>query len=65
MSSLSTIPKPSFIAEVPSSSDPTTKYHIYVGEGGRFECDCPDYQYRRKALGQDCKHIKMVKEAYE
>ena len=28
-------------------------------------CSCPDYQYRRGRLGQDCKHMAQLREAVE
>jgi len=29
---------------------------------GRWVCDCPDWQNRRRLEGTDCKHIRIVKE---
>jgi len=47
------------LAEIASSTGDGSVYHIgYSDIIKRFTCDCPDWQYRRLATGENCKHIK-------
>lgn len=46
--------------DVPSQEDPWKTYRVtFDGEG--FSCSCPDYLYRARRGGRDCKHIYAVK----
>jgi len=46
--------------DVPSQEDPSKTYRVtFDGEG--FSCSCPDYLYRARREGRDCKHIYAVK----
>ena len=44
-------------------STPTSKIYLVSWLKGmnRWGCTCPDFQHRRAANGQDCKHIKALR----
>ncbi|GBC71235.1 ATP-dependent RNA helicase RhlB [Candidatus Calditenuaceae archaeon HR02] len=48
--------------DVPSQEDPSKTYRVTF-DGEKFTCTCPDYVYRAKKQGRDCKHIYAVKVA--
>jgi len=44
----------------------TVRYELlYSRIMKRWLCSCPDYQLRRQAKGEDCKHIRKLKEILE
>ena len=43
------------IKTVQSFTDPTKKYYVTA-----TACSCPDFQFRRKARGQKCKHMRKM-----
>ena len=48
---------------IPSFSSRRKLYHVRMsGIFGRWACDCPDWQNRRRLDGTDCKHVAKVKE---
>jgi len=48
---------------IPSFSSRRKLYHVRMsGIFGRWVCDCPDWQNRRRLEGTNCKHIRIVKE---
>ena len=51
---------------VPSSRRRVAPYSVrYSGSFGRWICNCPDWWNRKIHTGEDCKHIKQVKEWLE
>jgi len=43
-------------------------YKLDDHDGAKWTCTCPDYIYRKAAIGGECKHIKaqkMGKKAWE
>ena len=51
------------IWHIPSFSSRRKLYHVRMsGIFGRWVCDCPDWQNRRRLDGTDCKHVSQVKE---
>ncbi|MEM4384412.1 MAG: DEAD/DEAH box helicase, partial [Candidatus Caldarchaeum sp.] len=48
--------------DIPSQEDPTKTYRVTF-DGEKFSCTCPDYTFRAKKMGKDCKHIYAVKVA--
>jgi len=37
------------------------EYHPVIGtESGQWECDCPDWMYRKRRTGEPCKHIRRA-----
>lgn len=50
-------------AEVPSMSGGKQTYYVDSHITGRWRCTCMDYINRRQYKGEDCKHIKIVKQA--
>lgn len=47
---------------IPSSTTPDMKYTVSMLEDRTFICTCPDYEHRRKAKGEECKHIQDAQE---
>jgi hypothetical protein len=51
------------IWNIPSFSSRRKLYHVrHSGIFGRWVCDCPDWQNRRRLDDTDCKHVSQVKE---
>lgn len=48
--------------DIPSQEDPTKTYRVTF-DGEKFSCTCPDYTFRARKMGKDCKHIYAVKVA--
>lgn len=46
--------------KVKSSSTPDTLYDVTISDKGVISCTCKDYIFRKKKLGQLCKHGKYV-----
>ena len=40
----------------------TFNNNIYEVDKNFKTCTCPDFVYRKSKLGQECKHIKLVKQ---
>jgi hypothetical protein len=49
---------------VRSKRDPNRSYTVYISQGGKLFCSCPDFVYRRQKTGQECKHIREVRVQY-
>ena len=46
---------------IPSFSSKRKTYNVhYSGIYGRWCCDCPDWQNRRRLDGTNCKHVAQV-----
>ncbi|GBC71564.1 hypothetical protein HRbin02_01349 [Candidatus Calditenuaceae archaeon HR02] len=50
------------IWEVPSQEDPSKTYGGTF-DGERFTCTCPDFTFRAKKQGRECKHIYAIRVA--
>ncbi|MEM2233755.1 MAG: helicase-related protein [Nitrososphaerota archaeon] len=48
--------------EVPSQEDPSKTYRVTF-DGERFTCTCPDFTFRARKQGRECKHIYAVRVA--
>lgn len=48
---------------VPSESRPGIWWTVRRRTDGSYECDCPDYLYRQRLAGGECKHIILVRKA--
>ena len=44
--------------QIPSATDPTQSYTVCLKSN---TCQCPDYQHRRAAKGEDCKHLRLAR----
>jgi hypothetical protein len=49
------------ICEVASESKPDKWYTVYEQQDGTLFCGCPDYIYRRRARGEECKHLRELR----
>jgi hypothetical protein len=49
------------VCEVASQSAPDTWYLVYETEDGSLFCTCPDYLYRRRRRGEECKHLRGLR----
>lgn len=49
---------------VPSESGDGTYFVCRGLSGWVWTCTCPDFEFRRLARGDDCKHIRRVKEQH-
>ena len=49
------------VCEVASQSAPDTWYLVYEMETGSLFCTCPDYLYRRRRRGEECKHLRGLR----
>lgn len=49
------------VCEVASQSAPDTWYLVYETENGSLFCTCPDYLYRRRRRGEECKHLRGLR----
>lgn len=50
------------IAEVASESRPDRWYKVYRQPDGSLFCSCPDYVNRRRWRGEECKHLRRLRE---
>jgi hypothetical protein len=49
------------ICEVASESKPDKWYTVYEQRDGTLFCACPDFIYRRRSLGEECKHLRGLR----
>jgi len=40
------------------------RYTVYVVEGGTLFCACPDFVHRRRHRGEECKHLRGLREEH-
>ena len=53
--------EPYFSLTVPSQSDSEVTYGVaYDGNGTPLACTCPDFEKRRAAVGDWCKHMDLI-----
>jgi hypothetical protein len=51
------------VCQVASRTKPDIWYTVYV-DGGRLFCACPDFVHRRRHRGEECKHLRGLREEY-
>ena len=47
--------------EIASQSAPDTWYAVYETENGSLFCTCPDYLYRHRRRGEECKQFRGLR----
>jgi hypothetical protein len=52
------------VCQVASRTKPDIWYTVYIVEGGRLFCSCPDFVHRRRHRGEECKHLRGLREEY-
>ena len=52
------------VCEVASRTKPATWYTVYMVEGGSLFCACPDFVNRRRHRGEECKHLRGLREKH-
>jgi hypothetical protein len=49
------------ICDVASESKPDKWYTVYEQRDGTLFCACPDFIYRRRSQGEECKHLRGLR----
>jgi hypothetical protein len=52
------------VCEVASRTRPDIWYTVYRVEGGALFCACPDFVHRRRHRGEECKHLRGLREEH-
>ena len=52
------------VCQVASRTRPDIWYIVYMVEGGALFCACPDFVHRRRHRGEECKHLRGLREEY-
>ena len=52
------------VCQVASRTRPDIWYTVYTVEGGALFCACPDFVNRRRHRGEECKHLRGLREEY-
>ena len=52
------------MCEVASRTRPDIWYTVYIVEGGALFCACPDFVNRRRHRGEECKHLRGLREEH-
>ena len=52
------------MCEVASRTRPDIWYTVYRLESGTLFCACPDFVYQRRHRGEECKHLRGLREEY-
>jgi hypothetical protein len=52
------------VCEVASRTRPDIWYTVYTVEGGGLFCACPDFVHRRRHRGEECKHLRGLREEH-
>ena len=52
------------VCQVASRTRPDIWYTVYIVEGGALFCACPDFVHRRRHRGEECKHLRGLREAH-
>jgi hypothetical protein len=52
------------VCEVASRTRPDIWYTVYIVEGGALFCACPDFVNRRRHRGEECKHLRGLREEH-
>ena len=50
------------VCEVASRTRPDIWYTVYIVDGGALFCACPDFVHRRRQRGEECKHLRGLRE---
>ena len=48
--------------QVASRTRPDIWYTVYIVEDGTLFCACPDFVHRRRHRGEECKHLRGLRE---
>jgi len=52
------------VCQVASRTRPDIWYTVYIVEGGALFCACPDFVHRRRHRGEECKHLRGLREEH-
>ena len=52
------------VCQVASRTRPDIWYTVYMVEGRTLFCACPDFVNRRRHRGEECKHLRGLREEY-
>jgi hypothetical protein len=52
------------VCEVASRTRPDIWYTVYIVEGETLFCTCPDFVHRRRHRGEECKHLRGLREEH-
>ena len=52
------------VCEVASRTRPDIWYTVYIVDGGALFCACPDFVHRRRHRGEECKHLRGLREEH-
>ena len=52
------------VCEVASRTSPVIWSTVYIVEGGTLFCACPDFVNRRRHRGEECKHLRGLREKH-
>ena len=52
------------MCQVASRTRPDIWYTVYIVEGGALFCACPDFVNRRRHRGEECKHVRGLREEH-
>jgi hypothetical protein len=52
------------VCQVASRTKPDIWYTVYMVEGGALFCACPDFVHRRRHRGEECKHLRGLREEH-
>jgi len=52
------------VCQVASRTRPDIWYTVYIVEGGALFCACPDFVNRRRHRGEECKHLRGLREEH-
>jgi hypothetical protein len=52
------------VCEVASRTKRDTWYTVYLVDGGTLFCSCPDFIHRRRHRGDECKHLRGLREEH-
>ena len=52
------------VCQVASRTKPDIWYTVYIVDGGMLFCACPDFVNRRRHRGEECKHLRGLREEH-
>jgi hypothetical protein len=52
------------VCQVASRTRPDIWYTVYRVEGRTLFCTCPDFVHRRRHRGEECKHLRGLREEH-
>ena len=52
------------VCQVVSRTKRDIWYTVYIVDGGALFCACPDFVHRRRHRGEECKHLRGLREEH-